>query len=381
MLILNNILKFYIAPQLQLMALKIQVTKTTLPSKKEYFQYIDQIWKNGWLTNNGPLSLKLELELKSFLGVPYLQFISNGTIALQLAINSLKLDGEIITTPYSYVATTSAILWENCKPVFCDIKKGSFNIDADLIESKITSKTCAILATHVYGIPCDVKKIEQIAKKHNLKVIYDAAHAFGVKIGDTSIFNYGDISITSFHATKIFHTIEGGAVITQNKELDKLIGLGKTFGHVGDDHKLLGINGKNSEFHAAMGLCNLKTIQDQIEARQEMYNFFCNSLVGLPIKTLFIPTGVTHNYAYFPIVFKNNEEMIAAKDLMEKNEIYPRRYFYPSLNRLPYIKNKVSCPISEDISEKVLCLPFYPSLSIEQMERIFNCLKRALNYV
>ncbi|MBF1098541.1 MAG: DegT/DnrJ/EryC1/StrS family aminotransferase, partial [Riemerella sp.] len=254
----------------------IPVTKPFLPPKEEYLKYIDGIWNRQWLTNMGPLASQLEMELKEFLDVQHLLFVTNGTVAIQMAIKALDITGEIITTPFSFVATTSSIVWEGCTPIFVDICPESLCIDADKIEDAITEKTQAILATHVYGNPCDVVKIEQIAKKHNLKVIYDAAHAFGVKVNGKSVFEYGDISTCSLHSTKLYHSVEGGLIITQNPDLLKKLASIRNFGISGfDSFSELGINGKNSEFHAAMGLANLKhteAIHNQRKKLSECYD-------------------------------------------------------------------------------------------------------------
>ena len=356
---------------------KTQVTKTYLPDKLEYLEYIDKIWESGWLTNNGSLSTELENKLKHFLKVPHLKFVSSGTTALQLVINAFELSGEIITTPYSYVATTSAILWQNCKPVFVDIGTNSFNIDVSLIEEKITSETSAILATHVYGIPCAVEEIELLAKKHDLKVIYDAAHCFGVELNGKSIFEYGDASICSFHSTKIFHTVEGGAVISKTEEIDKKIFLNRAFGHIGDIHSALGINGKNSEFHAAMGLCNLPKIQDRILRRKEIFDNYSSQLEALPLNLLKLEKNINYNYSYFPVVFSSNKEMNKVKNSLENNNIYPRRYFFPSLNNIDYLEYQ-PCPRSESIAEKVLCLPYYDGLDDSTLKTICEIVKKEI---
>ncbi len=291
----------------------INVTKSYLPPIEEYQKQLSKIWNNSWLTNHGPLVQELEHKLKEYLGVGHLLFTSNGTIAIQLAIKALELTGEIITTPFSYVATTTSILWENCTPVFADIDKKSFCIDPEEIEKHITVNTSAILATHVYGNACDIFKIEEIAKKHHLKVIYDGAHAFDVNVNGTSIFNYGDVSTISFHATKLFHTTEGGAIITKDKNLAEKLFLYRSFGHIGDDYHTIGINGKNSEFHAAMGLCNLPHVVDIIENRKKSVSLY-RSLLNSP--KLFFPEqhpSQTNNYAYFPVVFENEETLLSEK--------------------------------------------------------------------
>jgi dTDP-4-amino-4,6-dideoxygalactose transaminase len=247
----------------------IPVTKPYLPPFDEYQSYLEGIWKRQWLTNNGPLVHELETKITDYLGVTNFLYLGNGTVALQIAIKALELKGEIITTPFSYVATTSSIVWEGCKPVFVDIDSQTLNIDPSKIEEAITVNTSAILATHVYGNPCDVIKIGEIAKKHNLKVIYDGAHCFGVKFRGESIFEYGNISTVSFHATKLFHTIEGGGVFTRDKNLSKKMSFMRNFGHDGPEvYREVGINGKNSEFHAAMGLVNIKKIDEIIAKRK-----------------------------------------------------------------------------------------------------------------
>ena len=356
----------------------INVTKSYLPPMEEYIEYLKGIWERNWLTNYGPLTKELERKLEKYLDVKCVQLTANGTISLQIAIKALSIDGEIITTPFSYVATTGAILWENCCPVFVDIEPRTFCIDANKIEASITEDTGAILATHVYGFPCDVVKIEKIAQKHNLRVIYDGAHAFGVKFMGKSILNYGDISICSFHATKFFHTIEGGAVICNDNELNKKIMLFKTFGHQGDNYISMGINGKNSEFHAVMGLCNLGKVGEFISQRKVISDIYRTELQSLPLICSTIPKNVEYNYSYFPVLFRSEGDLIKTKKLLEKHEINTRRYFFPSLNNLPYLKTTSDCPISEDIAQRVLCLPFYQQLGNEQIILICSLIKAAL---
>lgn len=349
---------------------KIFVTKTFLPPIKKYKKYIDKIWKSNQLTNQGPLLKEFENKLRKYLGVKYLHFVTNGTIALQLALKSLDIsEGEIITTPFTYVATTSSILWERCIPIFVDIKPNDFCIDPEKIEKAITKKTKAILPVHVFGHPCNIEKISKIAKKHKLKIIYDGAHAFGAKYKNKSLLNYGDISTCSFHATKLFHTIEGGCIITNNKKINQKIDLIKRFGHYGYDHYCLGINAKASEFQAAMGLCNLPYVNKIIKLRKKKVKLYNNLLSDKFQKPII---GNNFNYIYYPIILKNEKETIRiVKKLNDKN-IYSRRYFYPSLNTLPYIKKKQSCPISEDISKRILCLPLYSNLKNQDIKRICN---------
>jgi dTDP-4-amino-4,6-dideoxygalactose transaminase len=354
----------------------INVTKSYLPPFEEYKYWLEKIWETSWLTNQGPLVTELEERLKEALGVRNLLFVSNGTIALQLAIKGLQLKGEIITTPFSYVATTTSILWEDCEPVFADIDPKSFCIDPAQIEKLITKKTSAILGTHVYGIPCAVEAIQEIAKKHNLRIIYDGAHAFGVKYKNKSVFAYGDISTLSFHATKLFHTVEGGAIIVQDDELFRKILLYRSFGHIGDDYFTMGINGKNSEFHAAMGLCNLPKVNDFILQRKAIANMYKTELYGLPLDFPEIPGHVEYNYSYFPVFFRNEKELLAVKNFLQANDINTRRYFYPSLNKLPYLNSENECPVSQDLARRVLCLPFYPQLTKENVEFICSLIKK-----
>ncbi|MFC4164718.1 DegT/DnrJ/EryC1/StrS family aminotransferase [Epilithonimonas zeae] len=359
----------------------IPVTKPFLPPQQVYQYYLEGIWKRQWLTNMGPLANDLELKLKEFLKVSHLLFVTNGTVAIQMAIKALNLKGEIITTPFSFVATTSSIVWENCQPVFVDINQDSLNIDADKIEAAITDKTSAILATHVYGNPCDVVKIEEIAKKNNLKVIYDAAHAFGVEINGKSIFEYGDISTCSLHATKLYHSIEGGLVITKNPELLKKLAYIRNFGFDGPENFAeLGLNGKNSEFHAAMGLANLKYIDSIHKKRKEITERYDEKLHNLKAVRPVWHSDSENNFSYYPIVFESEELMLKIIEHLKLHEIYTRRYFYPSLaNSLPYVKSESNLPITEDIAKRVLCLPLYVDLTLEEVDMISRLMLRIQN--
>ncbi|MFN3850050.1 MAG: DegT/DnrJ/EryC1/StrS family aminotransferase [Spirosomataceae bacterium] len=354
----------------------IQVTKSFLPDKELYKQYIDEIWERGWLTNNGPLVKKLENELQSYLGVKNLLFVGNGTIAIQIAIKALELKGEIITTPFSYCATTTSILWENCTPVFVDVEEQTYNINSDLIESSITENTCAILATHVYGNPCEVEKIEEIAKRHNLKVIYDAAHAFGAIYKGQSVLSFGDVSTCSFHATKVFHSVEGGCIICKDDELYDKMYKYRSFGHINDDYYTVGINGKNSEFHAAMGLCNLPRVEEIIASRKASCETYDNLLDWSKLtKPTSLEIDFQYNYAYYPVIMPSEEALLKVKEELAKVEIFPRRYFYPSLNQLPYITNYSPCPVSESASQRALSLPLFFDMDlvlIQQIAEIMN---------
>ena len=358
----------------------IPITKPFLPPKEEYLKYIDGIWNRQWLTNMGPLASQLEMELKDFLDVQHLLFVTNGTVAIQMAIKALGITGEIITTPFSFVATTSSIVWEGCTPVFVDICPESLCIDADKIEDAITEKTQAILATHVYGNPCDVVKIEQIAKKHNLKVIYDAAHAFGVKVNGKSVLEYGDISTCSLHSTKLYHSVEGGLIIAQNPDLLKKLASIRNFGISGfDSFSELGINGKNSEFHAAMGLANLKHTEAIQNQRKKLSECYDKNLKNLKARKVVWHKDATQNYAYYPVVLESEELLLKIKAELDLNEIFTRRYFYPSLaSSLPYLP-KVEFPITEDISKRVLCLPLYFDLTEEEVDYICRLILRVQN--
>lgn len=341
----------------------INVTKSFLPPLDEYLTYLKQIWDSGQLTNNGPLLKELETELKAYLNVKHLFFVANGTIALQIAIKAIGAKGEIITTPFSYVATTSTIVWEGCQPVFVDIDPQTLCIDSRKIEDAITPNTVAILPTHVYGIPCDVDSIEKIARKYRLSVIYDAAHTFGVDHQNKSLSSYGDISILSFHATKIFHTVEGGAIITSNDELAHQIAFMRNFGHKGQENFWgLGINGKNSEFHAAMGLCVLPYVNQIISSRRQISSRYDELLERIGLRRPQCPENTVYNYAYYPVIFKNEEILLKVQKALNDKSIYPRRYFYPSLSDLPYVNTQENI-ISDDISKRVLCLPLYEDLS------------------
>lgn len=349
----------------------IPVTKPFLPPISEYNQLIEGIWQREWLTNMGPLASQLEMELKTYLKVKHLLYVTNGTVALQIAIKALQLKGEIITTPFSFVATTSSIVWEGCTPVFVDIDSQSLNIDPSKIEAAITDKTSAILATHVYGNPCDVVAIEKIAKKHNLKVIYDGAHAFGVEINGKSIFEYGDISTCSLHATKLYHSIEGGLVICNDNQINQKLKHIRNFGITGfDTFSELGINGKNSEFHAAMGLVNLNYIEKIHQKRKALSECYDENLKNFPHQKPKWSAEATKNYAYYPILLESEDILLKVKEKLEENKIQTRRYFYPSLaTALPYLE-KTEMPVTDELAKRVLCLPLYFDLEVEEVKRV-----------
>ncbi|KIQ18706.1 aminotransferase DegT [Flavobacterium sp. MEB061] len=358
----------------------IPVTKPFLPPQKEYQQLLDGIWKRQWLTNMGPLASELEMKLKEYLKVNHLLYVTNGTVALQMAIKALNITGEIITTPFSFVATTSTIVWEGCTPIFVDIDEESLNINVTQIEAAITERTQAILATHVYGNPCDVQAIDKIAKKHGLKVIYDGAHAFGVQVDGKSIFEYGDISTCSLHATKLYHSIEGGLIITKDAELLKKLAYIRNFGISGfDSFAELGINGKNSEFHAAMGLVNLKYIQEIFEKRKELTMHYNTKLKGLKAYRPLWHSESSENYPYYPIVIESEELLLNIKKFLDGHEIFTRRYFYPSLaNTLPYLEPQ-DLEVTDAVSKRVLCLPLYFDLTLEEVDLICRLILRVQN--
>jgi dTDP-4-amino-4,6-dideoxygalactose transaminase len=350
----------------------IQVTKPYLPNRSIFNQYVDDIFERNWMTNNGPLVLELESIIKDFLDIPYFQMVTNGTIALQLAIRALKIQGEVITTPYSYVATTSSILWVNCTPVFTDVKLQDANIEPEKIEACITEKTTAILATHVYGLPCDVDAIEKIARKYGLKVLYDAAHAFGVKWRNRALVGYGDMATLSFHATKVYHTIEGGGIVCHDEQMNENLFLSKSFGHRGDKHYQLGINGKMSEFHAAMGLCVLQDFENLTKLRRNRWEYYKNRINSERIRSITLPERLDYNYGYFPLFFDSEGLLLRVIAKLNERQIFPRRYFYPALNQLPYLKNKVVCKNAEVLAKTVLCLPLYHDLEFENIDLIIE---------
>lgn len=348
----------------------INVTKPFLPPIGEYQELLEDIWDRNWLTNNGPLVIHLEKELEAKLSVPNLLYVTNGTVAIQMAIKALGLTGEIITTPFSYVATTSSIVWENCSPVFADIDSQSLNIDESKIEELITKQTSAILATHVFGNPCRIEQITQIAKKHKLKVIYDAAHCFGSRYKNKSVLNFGDISTISFHSTKVFHTIEGGAVIAKDAGIIKKLKLMRNFGHNGPGKfDGVGINGKNSEFHAAMGIANLKYIDHVLETRKNQHLLYDELLQGLEINKPKVVEYAETNYSYYPIILPTEEQALLVLNALASEQIFVRRYFYPSLSQLNYVKRQLT-PVSDDISSRILSLPLYADLKTAEIESI-----------
>ena len=352
----------------------INVTKTFLPPIEEYTLQLERAWKKQWITNRGELIEELEDKLKSHLSLPNIIITTNGTIPLQIALKLLGNQGEIITTPFSYVATSAAIVWENCTPVFVDIHSDFLTIDETKIEAAITERTTAILATHVFGNPCAVEEIEKIAIKHNLKVIYDGAHAFGVFYKNQSLLSYGTVSTCSFHATKLFHTGEGGAMITNDASLHEALFYSHNFGHKDYvEFNGLGINGKASELQAAMGLSILPHFPHILEERKKVIQRYTDYLNFSGYKTFDLRPGTQWNYSYYPVIFNTEELLLNAFEKLNEQQIFPRRYFYPSLNTIDYTKGN-AMPISESIAARIACLPLYVGLTPEQQDCIISIL-------
>ena len=356
----------------------IPVTKSYIPSSERYQSILDRAFQNGWLTNRGELVLELEQKLKDHLSVEQILVMNNGTVPLQIAVNLLAKGGEVITTPFSYVATTSSVVWEGATPVFVDIEQDTWTINPQKIEAAITPNTKAILVTHVFGNPCDVDAVQAIADNHQLKVIYDAAHCFGVNYNGQSIFNFGDVSTCSFHATKLFHTGEGGAIFTNDQDLFERIYYSHNFGHNGPTaFHGLGINGKISELQAAMGLAVLLDMELIMAERKKITERY-NALLDLDkLQTLSLREGTEWNYSYYPVVFESEEKLLKAEQALKNVRVLPRRYFYPSLNTLPYVEHQ-AMPIAESISKRILCLPLYVGLQKEELELISNTINKVL---
>jgi len=362
----------------------IYVTQPFLPPLEELIPYLEKIWETKVLTNGGPFHQELEEELCKYLGVKYISLFNNGTIALITALQALKISDEVITTPYSFVATANSLLWNNIKPVFIDIDPTSLNLDPQKIEAAITEKTTAILPVHCYGNPCDVDAIEKIAIKHKLKVIYDAAHAFGVKCHCGSVLNHGDLSILSFHATKVFNTFEGGAIVCKDKSMKDRIDNLKNFGFINETTVIeSGINGKMSELNAAFGLLQLKHVDAALERRKEVDQFYRAGLKDVKgITCLNGEAEATTNYSYFPILINPDYPINrdALYQTLKEQNIYARRYFYPLISDFPMYRNMPSAhrdnlPIASRAAEQVLCLPIYPALSAEDQQRIIDIIR------
>jgi len=363
----------------------IYVTQPFLPPLSEFIPYLEDIWETKWLTNAGPFHEKFEEALVNYLGVPQLALFTNGTIALVTALQTLRITGEVITTPFSFVATTHSLFWNGITPVFVDIDPENFNIDSEKIEAAITPRTSAILAVHCYGNPCDVDRIEHIADTYGLKIIYDAAHAFAVKYRGKSLLNHGDLSILSFHATKVFNTFEGGAIVCSDAKTKQRISYLKNFGFADEVTVMApGINGKMNEIQAAFGLLQLKYVQEAIKLRCNIDKIYRHSLVDIPgIDCLHEPVNTERNYAYFPILV--SEDYSLSRDgLYEKfreENIYVRRYFYPLISDMPMYRGLPSAvagnlPNAKKVASQVLCLPIYPALTCNDQNQVIELIKR-----
>ena len=365
----------------------ILVTQSSMPSLEEYVDEIKDIWDTKWLTNNGEKHELLGKKLCDYLKIDNTTLFCNGHMALYSVIKAMKLEGEVITTPFTFASTTHAIVQNGLTPVFCDINPNDYTIDVNKIEGLITDKTCAIIPVHVYGNPCDVEKINEIAKKHNLKVIYDAAHAFGVEINGVGISNFGDASIFSFHATKVFNTIEGGAVVYKNKKLKEELDLLKNFG-IKDAETVceVGMNAKMNEFSAAMGLCNLRHIDDEIKKRKEVFKRYINNLSD--INGIILPEckdNVKYNYAYMPVQFNEkitNIDRNEIYDRLAKENIFARKYFYPIINEFDCYKDQFDSndtPVAKQVSERILTLPLYANLELSEVDGICDIIKKNIS--
>jgi len=364
----------------------ITVTKPFLPPLEEFTPYLEQIWERGQLTNNGPFHRQFEAELAQYLGVKYVSLFTNATLALVTALQALRITGEVITTPYSFVASTHSLWWNNIKPVFVDVEADFCNLDPEKIEAAITPQTTAILPVHVYGNPCNVGRIKEIADRYKLKVIYDACHTFGVTINNEPVLNFGDLSVMSFHATKVFNTFEGGAIISHDENMKKHIDYLKNFGFAGETTVVEpGINGKMSEIQSAMGLLQLKHVDENIKHRREItmrYREKLSDVVG--IRFLNDEPDVKYCYPYFPIFVDEEKYGMSRDALYEKlkeNDIYGRRYFYPLISQFPMYRGiesakKGKMPVAEELTEQVICLPLYPELPLDTIELVCNLIRQ-----
>lgn len=362
----------------------LYVTQPYLPPIEEFIPYLEKIWESKWLTNDGQFHQQLEIELCKYLGVDHLALFTNGTIALVTALQALRITGEVITTPYSFVATAHSLVWNNIQPVFVDIDLLTMNLDAEKIEAAISPKTTAIMPVHCYGYPCNVERIQQIADTYGLKVIYDAAHAFNVQYKGESLLKYGDLSVLSFHATKVFNTFEGGAIVCPDAKTKKRIDYLKNFG-IADEVTVMapGINGKMNEVQAAFGLLQLKHIDHAIEQRKDVYLRYIAAFANHPsINLPNIEENTDYNYSYFPILVESNYS-ISRDQLYERLReagIYARRYFYPLISDMPMYRGLSSAAasnlaVAKSIADRILCLPIYPELSVDDQERVINIIQ------
>ncbi|MCQ6963440.1 DegT/DnrJ/EryC1/StrS family aminotransferase [Methanolobus chelungpuianus] len=357
----------------------INVTRPYLPEREKLDEYIDSIYETSILTNNGPLVQELTKRLQEYLGVENLLLVSNGTVALQIAYRVFSLSGQAITTPFSFVATTSSLVWERIEPVFVDIDPETLCMDPSKIEDAITSRTTAIVPVHVFGNSCEVEQISKIASERDLKVIYDGAHAFGVQYKGKSLLAYGDATTLSFHATKLFHTIEGGAIIFKDRDAYNKARLMINFGIDNSNSVVgVGINAKMNEFQAAMGLCVLDEIGTIMTERKNIWHQYQKSLEGL-LKFIKYNPSASNNYSYVPVLLESEEVLLEIKDEMNKQGINPRRYFFPSLDTLPYMNSQSLKYISGDISKRIMCLPIYPGMSSGEVQSVIKVIESCLS--
>lgn len=364
----------------------ITVTSPLLPDLNEFNELLQKIWDKKWITNNGDFHKQLEKELAEYLGVPYLSLFTNGTLPLITALQAMRITGEVITTPYSFVATTHSLWWNGIKPVFVDIDPKTGNLNPDKIEAAITPKTTAIMPVHVYGTPCDTERIQQIADTYGLKVIYDAAHAFGVKVGDESILRSGDMSTLSFHATKVYNTIEGGALVVKDAETKKRIDYLKNFGFANEVTVVgPGINSKMDEIRAAYGILNLRQVDKCIEARGKVDSFYRDALKDVPgLSMLELTPNTRHNYSYFPIFIDEKEYGKTRDELyfkMKENNVLGRRYFYPLISEFSTYRglesaNPNNLPVAHQFANTVICLPMHHDLSDEDLQRVVDIIRK-----
>lgn len=355
----------------------IPFTKPFLPNRKVYDEFVDGIWERNWITNHGPLVEALEKNIAEYLGVKHVSFVSSGTMALQLMLKMLPPSGEVITTPFSYAATTGALAWQGYTPIFADILPGKLTIDPERVREKITPQTKAILATHIYGNACEVEALELIGKEFSLPILYDGAHCFGSRYADKSILKYGDMSILSTHATKLYHTVNGGFVISKNAGQKLAIDRMRNFGHNGQNNfERVGINGKNSEFHAAMGLAILENIGEIVNRRKKQSAYYFQNLMDSNFELIEIKNAGETNGAYFPVICRSKQKSQDLMDSAKSAGIELRRYFNPSLNTLDYV-NYSPCPIAESISERIICLPLYHDMTRDDQDKVLTEIKKS----
>lgn len=357
---------------------RVNVTKSLLPDRERFHAMVDRILDSGWLTNRGQCVRELESRLAEYLGVHNIVLVANATLALQVAYKALGLKGEVVTSPFTFIATASSAVWEGLDVVFADIDPESWNIDPREIEAKITSRTSAIVPVHVFGNPCDVEAIEVIAAKHSLPVIYDAAHAFGIRYKGESILNRGDISILSLHATKLFHTAEGGALIINDDALCEQVRKMINFGITGPESiECLGINAKMNEFQAAMGLCLLDDMEAVVERRRQLEDLYDSLLGSCVIKQRWLEQA-TCNHGYYPVLFESETEVNMVRSALNAQDVFPRRYFYPTLDGLSFLAEHQACAVSRNISSRILCLPIYPEMDNDVCDKVSGIIRNAV---